>query len=99
MKNYTYAINDASGQRIEGFHEVAQMMVHYYLGLLGQRTNSRVFIQKEVISMGITLLWGQQLQLCALFTKEDVKQAMFSIPNIKSPRPGHYSSGFFKHCW
>jgi len=33
------------------------------------------------------------------FTKEEIKAAIFSIPNHKSPGPDGYSNGFFKSCW
>ncbi|KAJ8421931.1 hypothetical protein Cgig2_031348 [Carnegiea gigantea] len=29
----------------------------------------------------------------------DIKTALFSIPNIKSPGPDGFNSGFFKHTW
>ena len=41
----------------------------------------------------------QQVELCKPFTTEDVKKAIFSIPNTKSPGPDGYSSGFYKHTW
>ncbi|KAJ8425577.1 hypothetical protein Cgig2_003075 [Carnegiea gigantea] len=42
--------------------------------------------------MGNTLLVEQQLTLCALFIEKDIKEAMFSIPNTKSPGPDGFSS-------
>jgi len=41
----------------------------------------------------------QQVQLCKAFTEKDVQQAIFFIPNTKSPRPDGFSSGFFKQAW
>ena len=29
----------------------------------------------------------------------DIKEALFSIPNIKSLGPDGFNSGFFKHTW
>jgi len=40
-----------------------------------------------------------QLELCKPFTDNDIKKAMFSIPNHKSPGPDGFSSGFFKSSW
>jgi len=37
--------------------------------------------------------------LCKPFTIAEIKEALFSIPNHKSPRPDGFSSGFFKHSW
>jgi len=37
--------------------------------------------------------------LCAPFTDQEIKIALFSIPNIKSPGPDGFSSGYFKATW
>jgi len=49
--------------------------------------------------MGNILIVEQQLALCAPFTEKDIKIALFSIPNTKSPGPDGFSSGFFKSTW
>jgi len=40
-----------------------------------------------------------QLELCMPFTDTEIKEAMFSIQNHKSPGPDGFSSGFFKSSW
>jgi len=37
--------------------------------------------------------------MCSPFTYQDIKLAIFSIPNVKSPGPDGFSSGFFKSTW
>jgi len=37
--------------------------------------------------------------LCQYFTTMSIKNALFSTPNIKSPGPNGFNSGFFKHTW
>jgi len=37
--------------------------------------------------------------MCKGFTDKDIKEAMLSISNVKSPGPDGYSSGFFKTAW
>jgi len=49
--------------------------------------------------MGNSLNVEQQLALCTPFTEQDIKDAIFSIPNTKSPGPDRFSSGFFKSTW
>ena len=39
------------------------------------------------------------MTLCSPFTAADIKEAMFSIPSIKSPGPDGYNSSFFKATW
>ncbi|KAJ8445673.1 hypothetical protein Cgig2_007149 [Carnegiea gigantea] len=41
----------------------------------------------------------QQVDLCKPFTDKDIKDAMFSIPNHKSPDLDGFSSGYFKASW
>ncbi|KAJ8420385.1 hypothetical protein Cgig2_004699 [Carnegiea gigantea] len=38
----------------------------------------------------------QQISLCKSFTDKDIKEAIFSISNVKSPGPDGYKSRFFK---
>jgi len=49
--------------------------------------------------MSNSLTVEQQLAICAPFTEKDIKDAIFSIPNTKSPGPDGFSSGFFKTTW
>lgn len=37
--------------------------------------------------------------MCQMFSNKDNKEAMYSIPNNKFPRPNGYNSGFFKDTW
>jgi len=49
--------------------------------------------------MGPCLSSSQQLALLRPFTRKEIKDAIFSIPNHKSPSPDGYTSGFFKSAW
>lgn len=40
-----------------------------------------------------------QLFLCRPFLDEEIKEAIFSIPEDKSPGPDGYTSGFYKAGW
>jgi len=74
-------------------------MQQFYKRLLGEQNNWRRQIDPHVIGMGNILTVEQQLALCASFTEKDIKTAIFSIPNTKSPGPDGFSSGFFKSTW
>ncbi|KAJ8419576.1 hypothetical protein Cgig2_018899 [Carnegiea gigantea] len=41
----------------------------------------------------------QQLQLIGAFIEKDIREAILSIPSVKSSGPDGYSSSFFKACW
>ena len=80
----------------QGFPVVDIILQNHYCGLLGEQEIQRCSIVPQVMSLGNTLTIDQQLTLCAPFSESEIKDAMFSIPNTKSPSPDGYSSGFFK---
>ena len=53
----------------------------------------------EAIRKVPVLTTEQQLKLCSQFTVQEIKNAMFSIPNMKSLGPDGYNSGFYKSSW
>ena len=59
----------------------------------------RLPIDLEVIDRGNTLPIDLQMKLCGPFSAKDIKEAIFLIPNLKSPGPDGFSSGFFKATW
>ncbi|XP_060200518.1 uncharacterized protein LOC132628769 [Lycium barbarum] len=64
--------------------------------LLGKDDVNRRQAQAQIFSQGARLTIEQQMQLVQAYTAKDVKQAMFSINENKSPRPDSYGSGFFR---
>jgi len=62
-------------------------MQHYYMTLLGEQVSQRRQIDPQVITMGNVLTIEQQLALCVPFTEQDIKTAIFSIPNTKVTWP------------
>ena len=74
-------------------------MLNYYRDLLGQTPQYRQSIDASIISHGEILSQEQQIDICKPFSDLDIKEALFSIPNHKSPGPDGFSSGFFKSLW
>ena len=74
-------------------------MTDFYQTMLGRQEQHTSSIDQEIVQLGQTLSLDQQLQLCQPFTDNDIKQAIFSIPNHKSPGPDGFNSGFYKACW
>ncbi|KAJ8421922.1 LOW QUALITY PROTEIN: hypothetical protein Cgig2_025977 [Carnegiea gigantea] len=95
--SYIYSLKDAIGVQAEGFKEVGHLLFKFYEENLGQQ--ERKPLSEVIISQGLVLTCEQQLSLCVPFTDKDIKEAIFSIPNHKSPGPDGYSSGFFKTTW
>ncbi|KAJ0800754.1 putative RNA-directed DNA polymerase [Helianthus annuus] len=91
-----YSVMDSLGNRYEG-EDVADAMVSHYMNFLGieipvQRLNSENLFT-NVLSSDVADRMIRQV------TREEVKQAMFSIGEDKAPGPDGYTSAFFKHAW
>lgn len=74
--------------------KIAQVLVDYYKNFLEKKNHVQ-----EVIKNGSTLVVDQQLALLQPFETEDIKRAIFSIYNTRSPSPDRFSSGFYKSSW
>ncbi|KAJ8423907.1 hypothetical protein Cgig2_003670 [Carnegiea gigantea] len=59
------------------------------------RTNLNI----DVIRQGAVLSQTRKLDMCMPFTEKEIRDALFSTPNVKSPGPNGFSSGFFKSTW
>ena len=94
-----YTMRDQNDQWMEGFDVVADVMTGYYKDLLGKKEHYRTQVDQQVIRQGHYLSIEQQIQLCKPFNDSEIKQAMFSIPNYKSPGLDGFNSGFYKASW
>ena len=99
LATYIYSLKDDTGTTVEGFDAVGRVMVKFYISLMGTNTHHRAPLSMGVVNIGPLLTTDQQVALCKPFTDQEIKSAIFSIPNHKSPGPDGYSSGFFKHTW
>ncbi|KAJ8450406.1 hypothetical protein Cgig2_002091 [Carnegiea gigantea] len=99
LTSYIYGIKDADGNWVEGFDNVGRTMVDLYKNFLGPQSVARTSVQQEILDKGPILTREQQVQMYQPFAMDDVKHAIFSIPNTKSPGPDGYSSGFFLQAW
>ncbi|KAJ8440382.1 LOW QUALITY PROTEIN: hypothetical protein Cgig2_019371 [Carnegiea gigantea] len=99
LSSYIYTLKDQEGKMVEGFEEVGQAMSKFYKDMLGEQLTVRSHIDMDVIAQGKILSSEQQVSICRPFTNKDIKEALWSIPNHKSPGPDGYSSGFFKSTW
>uniref|UniRef100_A0A803Q6Q9 Reverse transcriptase domain-containing protein n=1 Tax=Cannabis sativa TaxID=3483 RepID=A0A803Q6Q9_CANSA len=81
-----------------------EKMYHSFLrqrskGYMGTSTMPTQDLKVECMEMGNKLNREQQLALIKPFTTKEVKEALFSIPDTKSPGPNGYGVGFFKTMW
>ncbi|KAJ8436291.1 hypothetical protein Cgig2_023342 [Carnegiea gigantea] len=95
MDNYLYSILSKEGAKMKGFKAVAPMIMEYYKGLLGRQKISRGRVDSKIIEFGPKLSTKQQIEMINSFNDDEIKQALFFIPNTKSPSLDDFSSGFF----
>ena len=84
---------------VEGFDDVAKVIVDYYQGLLGEQPIVREQVDLNVTQIGAVLIVKQQFLLTAPFSDLEIKEAIWSIPSIKFSGPDGFSSNFFKKAW
>ncbi|KAJ8423582.1 LOW QUALITY PROTEIN: hypothetical protein Cgig2_002911 [Carnegiea gigantea] len=95
LSSYIYTLKDQERGLVEGFEQVGHTMFHFYRNLLGEQSLTRSAIDME----DNVLTNEQQVRMYRSFLCNDIKNALWSIPNHKSPGPDSYSSGFFKFTW
>uniref|UniRef100_A0A803NAU3 Uncharacterized protein n=1 Tax=Chenopodium quinoa TaxID=63459 RepID=A0A803NAU3_CHEQI len=78
-------IQDCEGVWCDTPDKISDAFVNYYKSLLGADLGEGVFVQQEIIRQGAILSDEQAQKLCAPFSREDVKKAMFSILVDKAP--------------
>ncbi|XP_010666428.1 uncharacterized protein LOC104883583 [Beta vulgaris subsp. vulgaris] len=95
VHNRINTIRKEDGSWANTSDEVLEAFVEYYQSLLGSR-NAVKKIEPTIIAKGSVLSTQQQMELTLNFTNEEIKNALFSIPDDKAPGMDGYSSCFFK---
>ncbi|XP_042962498.1 uncharacterized protein LOC122296772 [Carya illinoinensis] len=86
-----------NGTMLKTPQEIHDGAVKYFMDFLGQSTSVVLSDLGELVSNVISD--EDNLRLCSLPTKEEVKQVVFSIPIESSPGPDGFGSGFYRACW
>ncbi|KAJ8425482.1 hypothetical protein Cgig2_023898 [Carnegiea gigantea] len=92
LASYIYKIKDAKGDLVQGFDQVGLTMQTFYKALQGEQNTTKQMVHMEVAHQGPVLR-------CKEFTNLEIKEAIFSIPNFKSPGPSRFNNGFYKVTW
>ncbi|XP_062111558.1 uncharacterized protein LOC133822776 [Humulus lupulus] len=87
------------GNWLDNHEEVHNAFYEYYEDLLGSEMRNRRNVLVSVVQSGATVLEQQAAFLIKKYTEEEVKTALYSIPDEKAPRMDGYNSGFFKQSW
>ncbi|KAJ8425647.1 hypothetical protein Cgig2_023401 [Carnegiea gigantea] len=99
LASYIYQIKDAKGDLVQGFDKVGLTMQNFYKALLGEQDTTRQMVDLEVAQQVPILSKEQQVFMCKEFSDIEIKEAIFSIPNFKSPGLDGFNSGFCKVTW
>ncbi|XP_074300851.1 uncharacterized protein LOC141632182 [Silene latifolia] len=95
VQNKVLYIENSMGQECKEPIEVLQAFVDYYSDLLGTKAPTSNFY-KQVVRQGKLVDPGDWEEMCKVPSKLEIKQALFSIPDDKSPGPDGFTSCFFK---
>lgn len=91
-------IKMSDGSSSTSLTQVADQFIDYYSSLLGSSSHVQC-INQSIMDSGPKLSLSGSLLLVDHVSNTDIKNALFSIPNDKSPGPDGYSSQFFKEAW
>lgn len=98
IRNRIQSLSTDDGHLITDYGEIHQHAVHYYENLL--RDDSQGIPLHEVQEdYQKRLIEEDKANMTLQVTAEEIKAALFSIPDGKSPGPDGYISCFFKKSW
>ena len=99
QQNRVNAIQDESGFWVDNQAGVKKAFFEYYHNLLGSRLERRVKVKKAIIKHGPTVPTEMAEELIKPYTSNEIKEAVFSIEEMKAPGPDGYGSAFFRDNW
>ncbi|KAM6562940.1 hypothetical protein CsatB_022938 [Cannabis sativa] len=98
-ENRIASFTNDHGDIIDNFSEVVDHFMNHFNGFMGTRNDTAASLNMECFELNSRLNLDQQILLLKPFSNNEIKKAMFSIPDSKSPGPDGFNSGFFKVMW
>nr|TKR98077.1 hypothetical protein D5086_0000206780 [Populus alba] len=96
-RNRIHRLTNEEGATITNPQEIRKTAVSYYERLLTTMPNA---LPKDITSIyPNTISDATKLTTSLPVTNEEIKSALFSIPDNKSPGPDGYNALFFKQSW
>uniref|UniRef100_A0A803PSE7 Uncharacterized protein n=1 Tax=Cannabis sativa TaxID=3483 RepID=A0A803PSE7_CANSA len=90
---------DYKGNIIKNYPEVVKHYIDHFKSYMGICSTFGCRLDSSVLDIGNRLNLSQQLKLIHPFTNKEIKEAMLSIPILKSPGPDRYNFELFKVLW
>lgn len=84
------------GCRTTDQNKIQQAFLQYFKGILSSELENRIRINMEIINEGPSLNEQHKHLLNLHFTHNEIKEAMWSIPENKAPGLDGYNRGFYK---
>ncbi|KAJ6904460.1 hypothetical protein NC652_022466 [Populus alba x Populus x berolinensis] len=96
-QNRIHRLTNEEGATITNPQEIRKTTISYYERLLTTTPNA---LPKDITSIyPNTISDATKLTTSLPITNEEIKSALFSIPDNKSPGPDGYNAFFFKQSW
>lgn len=96
IHNRINAIQNEHREWISGTQEVQNAFVQYFSDIMGQTAPSRCSVKQENVDLGAKVTEKPSRASEVVFTEEEVKNAVFSIPGDKAPSIDGFRSSFYK---
>ncbi|XP_074277007.1 uncharacterized protein LOC141600662 [Silene latifolia] len=93
--NKVVMVEDMNGKMCDNQEQIQEAFIEYYQNLLGSSQETKK-IHKRIIGQGPICNDEHWNSLLKPVTGLEIKEALFSIPDIKSLGPDGYTSKFFK---
>lgn len=97
-KNHIATVAKCNGTYTTSLNEVAHEFSSFYLELLGT-PDTCLPLDPDILRSGPSISVEHSAALSSPVTHEEIKKALFSIGNEKSPGPDGYTALFFKSTW
>uniref|UniRef100_A0A803PTQ2 Reverse transcriptase domain-containing protein n=1 Tax=Cannabis sativa TaxID=3483 RepID=A0A803PTQ2_CANSA len=98
-ENRIVSFTNDQGLQVDNFAEVVEHFMSHFRSFMGCKSRVGRKIDLGCMTQGAVLSLDQHLEIMKPFTPKEIKKALFSIPDSKSPGPDGYGSGFFKALW
>ncbi|XP_020262770.1 uncharacterized protein LOC109838764 [Asparagus officinalis] len=87
-----------AGEKLTDGEKITSELISFYKNLMGSATDT-VKPDMNIISNGPCLNASQEKYLSDPVIRDEIKEALFSIPGNKARSPDGYSMSFFKSAW
>ena len=98
--NHIQSLVDDAGITYETQEDIESHCVDYFTSILGGEQSPQQFIQEDLnLLFNFTCSTNQKEIFSKMFTRQEVRDAFFSLPKNKTSGPNGFSAEFFTSLW